>query len=538
METRTRAASGASAFLLATSLILGTAPNVAAAILVVDDDNSCPGASFTTIQAAINAASAGDTIEVCAGTYPEAAVGPLTINKTLTLEGAQAGNDARTRAGAESTIEDIQGTSVAASGVVIDGFTVQGSTVAAFTGYGIWINPTVGGTQIVNNIIQDNIVGIGLANTGDRATIQHNLIQNNNQPGGASGSGIYTDQFVGGSVVRGVLIEENDFLGNTGFGAAINISNEDYAAGGVFDLDVLSNRFVGNDRAFVLFNTHDSAFDGNRITGSTFMGSGDVRVFNNNTGLLFTNNDLSDGNGMHAVRIGPASAFPNSDVEFHYNNFERYGLTGMTVDSGAHDGPVNAECNWWNSATGPFDADGGNPGGTGEEAAGDIDYSPWLVARAPGGACRGGIPSTPGKVTGGGQLPGTDPRFSAAGNLLTAPAIVPSAASPTAQATFGFVVSCCRAKGNLEYNDHQADVRIKVTSIDGLVIDRTGACDHATFFGTATVYRSSGTATESFTVEVDDCGEPGTLDTFAIETDTYSNGPSVLIGGNIQIHRT
>jgi hypothetical protein len=146
---------------------------------------------------------------------------------------------------------------------------------------------------------------------------------------------------------------------------------------------------------------------------------------------------------------------------------------------------------------------------------------------------------TPGKVTGGGQISG-DPQFSPAGNLLSAPAIVPSAAGPTSQATFGFVVSCCRPKGNLEYNDHQMDVRIKVKSVDGLFIG-TGDCGpntHATFFGTATVYRSTGAAPESFTVEVDDCGEPGTLDTFSITTDTYSNGPSPLIGGNIQIHRS
>ena len=45
----------------------------------------------------------------------------------------------------------------------------------------------------------------------------------------------------------------------------------------------------------------------------------------------------------------------------------------------------------------------------------------------------------------------------------------------------------------------------------------------------------TGTTPERFTVEVDDCGEPGTSDTFWIRTTTYENGPSTLIGGNIQI---
>jgi len=106
------------------------------------------------------------------------------------------------------------------------------------------------------------------------------------------------------------------------------------------------------------------------------------------------------------------------------------------------------------------------------------------------------------------------------------------------------VVRCCAPTGNLEYNDHQADVRIKAQSFDGLFISSPGtACPgtpgsmHATFHGMAAVIRSTGTNNEPFTVDVDDCGEPGTADTFGIKTLTYSNGPSTLIGGNIQIHK-
>jgi hypothetical protein len=142
-------------------------------------------------------------------------------------------------------------------------------------------------------------------------------------------------------------------------------------------------------------------------------------------------------------------------------------------------------------------------------------------------------------VTGGGQIPGSDPVFSPLGDLLSIPALLPSLTNPNGKATFGFVVRCCPATGNLEYNDHETDVRIKAQSIDALVISN-GSCGpntHATFTGTASVIRSTGTTTEPFTVEVDDCGEPGTADTFSIKTTTYSNGPSTLVGGNIQIHR-
>jgi len=131
--------------------------------------------------------------------------------------------------------------------------------------------------------------------------------------------------------------------------------------------------------------------------------------------------------------------------------------------------------------------------------------------------------------------------FSVDGVLLSIPALVPSLADPKSQASFGFVVQDGGTPtGNLEYNDKPAGVRIKATSMSTLFITAgpCGANTHAEFTGTAAVTRPAGTTTESFTVEVDDCGEPGTTDTFGITTTGgYSNGPSTLIGGNIQIHK-
>ena len=76
--------------------IFGLSAHMAsAATLRVDNDKQqCPGAGYTSIQAAVDAAVALDTIVICDGTYSEGsgAIGTngLTITKSLTIKGAGA----------------------------------------------------------------------------------------------------------------------------------------------------------------------------------------------------------------------------------------------------------------------------------------------------------------------------------------------------------------------------------------------------------------------------------------------------------------
>src|SRR5436305_3052560 len=59
----------------------------------VGGNTSCADPGFDDIQSAVTAAAPGDTVHVCAGTY----AGGVDVPKTLTLVGAKAGVDARTR---------------------------------------------------------------------------------------------------------------------------------------------------------------------------------------------------------------------------------------------------------------------------------------------------------------------------------------------------------------------------------------------------------------------------------------------------------
>jgi len=145
--------------------------------------------------------------------------------------------------------------------------------------------------------------------------------------------------------------------------------------------------------------------------------------------------------------------------------------------------------------------------------------------------------NTPGKVTGGGTV--ADPVFSLTGDLLSLPALVASS-NPGAQANFGFNIDFKNGdtspRGNLQYDDHDANVHIKATSFSSLIIG-SGVCGpntHASFNGRANVNGVD----QALSVDVDDCCEPSSgppPDTFSIQTQTYSNG-GPLVGGNIQIH--
>ncbi|MGI8910484.1 MAG: hypothetical protein ACR2JR_08015, partial [Rubrobacteraceae bacterium] len=120
-------------FVAAMLMLLAASPAWAqATTVIVDDDGqaeagNCDATTTAadTMQEGIDAAVAGSTVQVCPGTYNEKPV----VNKALTVNGAQAGNDARDRSGDESVVQSGDSNNVVfnitANGVTIDGFTVQ-----------------------------------------------------------------------------------------------------------------------------------------------------------------------------------------------------------------------------------------------------------------------------------------------------------------------------------------------------------------------------------------------------------------------------
>jgi hypothetical protein len=310
------------------------------------------GNSFPTIQAAVTAATAGDTLLADPGTYAES----VTVNKSLTIEGNQHGVDARNRSGAESVVTGAGNNgatpfNITASNVTIDGFTVQGATNANQFGFGILVGAGTSGTHVLNNIVQNNIAGLSLANnsTSNQTVIQHNLFQNNNQSGPASGAGIYTDQFNAGGTLSDVLIDSNTFRGNTG-DAGIDFSST-AATKPATCITVSNNLFDGNARGLAAFNLTSSAISANTFTNSTGAQTADLRLLEGDSGLTITGNFLQNGAGR-AVRVsnsGTGSPDP-SNIRFFLNSINGYTGPADAVAVDNYNGTLDASGNWWGGA--------------------------------------------------------------------------------------------------------------------------------------------------------------------------------------------
>ncbi|MCX5608494.1 MULTISPECIES: nitrous oxide reductase family maturation protein NosD [unclassified Streptomyces] len=282
-------------------------PSQAAQVVLVVDDNGaqCPGAPFTTIQAAITAASPGDEIRVCAGTYNEV----VTVNKAnLRLVGPAAApaETACRQAGApdpsrQAIIQSANGSGsvrLAENGIRFSRFTVQNNT----SSYGIVTSAAHSGHQVRQNVIQGNVFGVYFNSSGTNLSeVEQNCIRQNNEPGSASGSGVYSD-----AGLKNADIERNTFSGNENSGVLLDA----LAPGGVDNVRVNRNTSL-EDRAFVFIFKSSNVSVGSNIIRDNF-GAPGIFFGDSNTNLRITSNIIE--RGFLGVRANAFGLSPNANV--------------------------------------------------------------------------------------------------------------------------------------------------------------------------------------------------------------------------------
>ncbi len=362
-------------------------------------------ASYATIQAAVNAALAGAVITVDAGTYDET----VTINKSLTIRGANYGKDGRGTRSAESIVYATQTVfAVDANDVTIDGFTIEGNgaNIGAQEGAGVLMAPSIHGTQVLNNIIQNNVTGIYLSNNSntDPALIQHNLIQNNFEAGnnwqlpvGENGSrGIYTDGTVSGGYLTNVLIDSNT-LYNSNFNGGDEdegmIALQALTAGKQFNITITNNKIGNESKALLATNVTNLVFMGNTISGLNDGSSGPVRFEGNANAVDIQYNTITGNQGPGVAADSSGVSGDSSGFVVNNNDIVGNDGIGVLVIASVYDGPLVAVGDWWGATTGPS-GDGPGTGSAvwangvsghgvspkGAAGGGPVTYSPWATA--------------------------------------------------------------------------------------------------------------------------------------------------------------
>jgi hypothetical protein len=379
--------------------------------------------SYATIQAAVNAASAGATINVDAGTYTE----QVTINKPLTLRGVNAGVDARTRSGTGETIltgVKVSGgvtwaVKIAASNVTLDGFTIQGQTTQATdTSAGVIISPSVAGTHFLDNIVQNNVAGLYLANNSatNAAVIQYNVFKNNNNAGANGGRGIYTDGSLTGGNLTNVTIDSNLFQNNRGGSGTTGLESavafEAQTAGKQSNFRITNNTFTSNGKSLLFFNTTGVIIEGNTASGAADWYSGSLRFEGNNHDVTIEYNNIINNPGPGVAVDSNGVPGDNSGFVVSYNNITGNGTNyskplGVVYNQSVYDGTFDASNNWWGNANGPSgDGPGtgnavyGNASKTGSWnfATGGLEiFSPWSTTQNPTTAPS--LPAPPANLT-------------------------------------------------------------------------------------------------------------------------------------------
>jgi hypothetical protein len=367
------------------TMFSGGATKAAMALCTVPGDHA-------TIQSAVNDLGCS-TIKVTSGTYNE----NVTIPRTLTLNGAMVGIDARARSGAESIINGGVGPNIniTADGVTVDGFTLNGPSSSSTAAIVMQTGNT--GETIQNNNI--NNPGRAASITTSSTTLSKNAVNN---------TATATDGFQANSTpVSNLTISDNSFGGANSaiYNADITIIE------GNSNVVVSGNSSNSDGTLVALFKTNGAQIIGNTVVGTAdssaiYIGGGDSNVLVNgnqvssaasavkvtnafgvglNSSVTITGNTLY--NNAYGVNVAANSV--TDTVQAHRNS-----LTGNTVFGISNDpssgGLVSGTCNWWGAANGP----GLIGSGSGDRVSTGVNFTPWLVSSNLNGACIGGNVAT------------------------------------------------------------------------------------------------------------------------------------------------
>ena len=292
------------------------------------------GSGYATIQAAIDAASAGDTIFIGAGTYTLTAT--LNVNKDVTLLGESEDGviiDANAVSG--------YGILLTASGATLSDFTLNGPATAGASSYGLKVSPNGTADAISDITLQNLTVAESYKTQIDLNGVHDSTLSNItvDGTGTASGNGLtLTDS-------SNIIVNDLETIANPWGGVAIYTDGTYYAGGsdgitftGSFSAteSAATNgaspiyiQLTGN--AFEVTNlTLPTGYD-YAVTNSEFRPEGDEFTF------FFDTQESADAFADHLETFGGTSVVSTPDADVIGGDGYLFGAAGndtLTGDAG------------------------------------------------------------------------------------------------------------------------------------------------------------------------------------------------------------
>jgi parallel beta-helix repeat protein len=268
------------------------------------------GTNYSTIQAAINAASLGDTIEVLSGTYYE----NVYVSNKLILRGVDTGGG--------KPVVNAGGTGnaiILTGGITLEGFEATNATHAGWPNIGIEVYSD--GNIIKNNTASNNGEGINFESGDNNNTLNGNIANSNEYNG---------IRFNGNNKNNTIIGNNASNNGNNG----ITFYNTDMSSiNNIVTGNIVNNNTLdGIHLEFSINNTIIGNNASNSSDGITFVSSNNNTIIgnnasNNNNGISFTygnNNTVTSNTANSNKYYGIGLVSSNNTLSSNLANSNGY----------------------------------------------------------------------------------------------------------------------------------------------------------------------------------------------------------------------
>lgn len=348
--------------------------------------NLTTGAKFDSIQAAVAAASSGDSIKVGPGAFTVADINQRLIipeGKALTLAGTRGANNDSADSSVvtfsfapQAGFYDVE---IYASSTVVKDFVFDfGDRASQFTG--ILIAEAGEGPQAVHDVqIKNNRIyadGVAMQSGLNRAVggllIDGNEIRldmNNNSSDG--GAGIYINPYEYDANFGLARVSNNIVTGHLDFGIAAESGNVKVSGNTVQNTVGTANRHGIRYTDWYGYDHVNTEISGNTVKNMKDGIQVQSYQYGSLSGLIAMNNLVNNNAGIHLYPVSLATSTP---LLLTTNFISGNSGLGVNNESGR---TVDATKNWWGDGSGPRHAS--NSAGRGDAVSDNVGFTPWYI---------------------------------------------------------------------------------------------------------------------------------------------------------------